>query len=151
MTPTSSARYSPAMVTRRSTRRWLCSWLGALLLFMQLAAAAYACPKTQAEPADDEALMAAMVDCESHRNGQEPTTQPLLCKAHCQQGTDTLQPSTPNGAGDIAVPLALVAVLDWRPLAQLPGPCLAGTTWFNAGASPPGTPPRYLSLQVLRN
>lgn len=139
------------MVIRSSTRRLLCSWLGALLLFMQLAAAAYACP-TGLSAADEAAALAEMADCESHRNGHEPTTQPLLCKAHCQQGTETLQPSsTANDA--VAAPAlpAVLAVLDWRPLAQLPGPRVAGQAFFDAGVLPPGNPPLYLSLQVLRN
>jgi hypothetical protein len=140
-----------SMVTRRSTRRWLCSWLGALLLFMQLAAAAYACPKGSVGADDDAAIIAAMVDCESHRVGDEPASQPLLCKAHCQQGTDTVQSSPTQGVGDAPAPLALVAVLDWRALAQLQSPRLAGTSFIDAGAAPPGSPPRYLSLQVLRN
>jgi hypothetical protein len=142
------------MVIRRSTRRWLCSWLGALLLFMQLAAAAYACP-TGLSPADDAvppAETAAMEGCDSHRNGQEPTTQPLLCKAHCQQGTDTLQPNpAPSDANAAPALAAVLAVLDWRPIAPLHGPRAAGAIGFEPGAAPPGTPPLYLSLQVLRN
>lgn len=138
------------MVIRRSTRRWLCSWLGALLLFMQVAAAAYACPTGRVLPPAGDAT-AAMVDCDSHRNGHEPTTQPLLCKAHCQQGTDTLQPSPANDGGAAPALPALVAVLDWHPLAQLPGPRVAAAASLDAGAAPPGTPPLYLSLQVLRN
>lgn len=146
------------MVIRHSTRRWLCSWLGALLLFMQLAAAAYACPTglaptgDAAPPAVSPAEMAAMEGCDSHRNGQEPTTQPLLCKAHCQQGTETLQPNpAPSDANTVPALTAVLAVLDWRPLAPLHGPRTAAARCLDAGASPPGTPPLYLSLQVLRN
>lgn len=142
------------MVTRRSTRRWLCSWLGALLLFMQLAAAAYACPTGLAPEAGaaTPAEMAAMEGCDGHRNGQEPTTQPLLCKAHCQQGTDTLQPNAaPSDANAAPALTAVLAVLDWRPIAPLHGPCTAAARGLDPGAAPPGTPPLYLSLQVLRN
>jgi hypothetical protein len=138
------------MVIRRSTRRWLCSWLGALLLVVQVAVSAYACP-TVAAPAGDDPAMAEMVGCESHRGSQEPAPQPLLCKAHCQQGTDRLQPPPVDDAGAAPVLLALVAVLDWRPLAQEHGPGTARAASFDPGAAPPGTPPRYLSLQVLRN
>jgi len=43
----------------------------------------------------------------------------------------------------------LLAVLDWTPAA--PAALLARPGALHAGASPPGTPPIYIALQVLRN
>lgn len=143
-------RHTPRLATvnpTRQDRRRLCGWLVVALLFMQLAAAAYACPRGMAGDADS--AMAAMPDCAGASATAMDPGQPLLCKAHCDQGTQAV----------IAVPVVdaptapvLVAILDWSygatlewapPARRHDRPC--------AGAPPPGSPPLYLSLLVLRN
>jgi hypothetical protein len=139
------------MVVDRRQRRWLCGALFAVLLFAQLATAAYACPRTaDAAPAPAApafAAMAAMPDC----SAAQPTTmdpeQPQLCKAHCDQGAQTLGAAT---TVDLPVSPLLMAVLDWsvQALAQpIGGRCCSTVP---SGAPPPGTVPLYLSLLVLR-
>lgn len=117
------------------------------MLFMQLATAAYACP--QLEKARQDLVMAsAMPGCEGMA-GSMDDSQPQLCKVHCDKdarGTASaaLPDLQPNPA---AVHLLMGVVEPVRPL--LPA-CL------NAGQSstqlrPPGAPPLYLALLVLRN
>jgi hypothetical protein len=74
--------------------------------------------------------------------------QPLMCKAHCQPGSQTVHPTPASDAP--ASPL-LIAVLDWRHAALLSAQPAAWTAIASPGASPPGSPPIYLSLLVLRN
>jgi len=123
--------------------RWLSGSMVVVLLAVQFATAAYACPK-QALP--DAGAAAAMPGCD----GTMPmdAEQPLLCQAHCQQGTQTVHPTPVTDAPASPV---LLAVLDWTPTALLPVPPDARPSSLTQGAAPPGSPPRYLSLQVLRN
>lgn len=123
--------------------RWLSGSMVVVLLAVQFATAAYACPK-QALP--NASAAAAMPGCD----GTLPTDaeQPLLCQAHCQQGTQTVHPTPVTDAPASPV---LLAVLDWTPTAWQPLRPEARPSWFSPGASPPGSPPRYLSLQILRN
>jgi hypothetical protein len=135
------------MRPHRRTQRWLSGWLAALLLFTQLMTAAYACPAVAHAPASTQA-MADMPDCAGHRGAAMDPEQPLLCQAHCQQGAQTVHPTPAVDAP--AIPL-LLAVLDWAPALLLPAQCAARSTVLTAGAAPPGDPPLYISLLVLRN
>jgi hypothetical protein len=128
--------------------RWLCSGLAVTLLFMQLATAAYACPATiGAAPAAVE--MAEMPGCDGNMPGTMDPNQPLLCQAHCQQGSQAAHASP---ALDTPSTPVLLAVLDWSLAKGLPAAlstrCLPV---LSAGAAPPGSPPLYLRLLVLRN
>jgi len=129
--------------TRRPTR-WLSSWLGLALLFMQLATAAYACPAAVQAPV----VLAEMPGCSGIMPGAMDPDQPQLCQAHCQQGSQTVQP-TPTS--DVPATPVLIAVLDWRHVALLPTQPACRTSIVTPGGSPPGSPPLYLSLLVLRN
>jgi len=132
-------------LTRRPTR-WLSCWLTAAVLFMQIAAAAYACPAAAATAVP--AAMAEMPGCSGEMSGTMDPDQPQLCKAHCQQGSQTVQP-TP--ASDASASPVLMAVLDWTRAALLPAQQARRTLTAASGSSPPGSPPLYLSLLVLRN
>jgi hypothetical protein len=75
---------------------------------------------------------------------------PQLCKAHCEQGSQTVNAVT---AVDLSSPTLLVAVLDWSARSQARTLPAIGRRYPGAlaGAPPPGSPPLYLSLLVLRN
>ncbi|MFO1213355.1 MAG: hypothetical protein U1E72_01970 [Burkholderiaceae bacterium] len=118
-----------------------------LLLFMQLATAAYSCP-TELRTLHDEATMATMPGCDGNMPRTMDVDLPQLCKAHRQQGEQVV-----GGAplGDWTPLPLLLAVIDWRHSAQ--ADVAPAHPWAVAppGAVPPGSPPLYLSLLVLRN
>jgi len=136
-------------LSRRPTR-WLSTWLTAMLLFAQVAAAAYACPTTAAVSAALEApmAMAEMPGCSGNLHGAADPDLPQLCQAHCQPGAQTIHPTPASDAPTTAV---LLAVLDWTPTARLPAQAAGLVDEISPGTSPPGSPPLYLSLLVLRN
>lgn len=135
----------------RAARRWLSGTLIAALLLMQFAAAAHACDGALRGAAP----MAAASDagCPGHAAGQRadaPADDLALCKAHCERGAQS--------AGAAAAALdagasgaVLVAVLDWAADRPLLAPAANAAPCLSAGAPPPGRPPIYLSLLVLRN
>ncbi len=127
------------------SRRWLAGWLIVSWLFMQLAVAAYACPLDRVGSAVE---MAAMPDCPYGGNVTLDAAAPQLCKAHCERGTQ-LPPS--HMAADAPPAPLLWAVLDWSQQGRLPASLLAMQAQRPSGAAPPGGPPLYLILQVLRN
>jgi hypothetical protein len=131
---------------RRPTR-WLSGWLIVVLLSMQLATAAYACPALLAV-AQAPAAMAEMPGCDGHMPATMDPERPQLCRAHCQQGSQTVHP-TP--ASDAPATPVLLAVLDWTHTALLPTQPAGRAPMAFAGAPPPGSPPLYLQLLVLRN
>ena len=139
------------MRVRRAFKRWVSGGLVMLLLFMQLATAAYACP-AELQALRSAAAMAAMPGCDGNMPRDMDTEQPQLCKAHCQQG-DQVVGATP--AGDWTPMPLLLAVIDWRHAAGVdrqPAHSHAGPhSGPPPGAVPPGSPPIYLSLLVLRN
>ena len=121
------------------------------LLFMQLAVSAYVCPMAQAHGVVAGADMAAMADmpgCHG-KAGMDPA-QGALCKAHCQQGEQVVG-GLHTAAADAPTTAGLVALLDWRvtTLAVHSQAQTAGQALPHC-AAPPGAPPRYLSLLVLR-
>ncbi len=125
----------------RRHRGWLSGWLIALVLFTQLATAAYACP--QLSPA------AAMPDCEGSMPTRMDPDQPQLCKAHCETGKTSVnsQVAAPDAPPAMAVGAALVGIVDVAEAAQL-----AATMPASVADGPPvGSPPLYLSFLVLRN
>ena len=123
-----------------------------MLLFTQLATAAYACPQLSAAPdaaaAAMAAEMAAMPDC-AGMPAQRDADQPQLCKAHCEAGSSSVnsQPAAPDAPAAIALASAVVGVLDVAQAAQRAAAMPAAV----ADGPPPGAPPLYLSLLVLRN
>jgi hypothetical protein len=162
---------------QRHHRRGLSLWLVVALLFMQIATSAYACPggmfmaavaDGQSASLDDDgdqvagtaahhgtgqnaaaAMSPDMVDCDMAAGLDAET--PQLCKLHCEPGNQTpLHASASTDAP--AAPLLFWAVLDWSATALLPQQ-LGNTPRLGvaSGAPPPGAPPLYLSLLVLRN
>jgi hypothetical protein len=95
------------------------------------------------------ALSPDMTDCDMAMGLDADS--PNLCKLHCEPGNQTpLHASASTDAP--AAPLLCWAVLDWSSTALLPQqlghmPRLG----VASGAPPPGAPPLYLSLLVLRN
>ncbi len=135
------------MRLHRSLKRWLSCGLVALLLFMQLATAAYACP-TELRALRAAAATESMPGCDGNMARDMDADQPQLCKAHCQQGEQVV------GATPVydSTPLPLLlAVIDWRQAAQTDLPPARPRSGPPPGAVPPGSPPIYLSLLVLRN
>jgi hypothetical protein len=125
--------------------RWVCLWLAALMFGGQVAASAYACPTMGTEQ-----VAAAMADCAMTGNaGTTDPAQPLLCKAHCEAG----QQSVNSGAGAASVPApALIAALWVRALDVAEAAQIASALPEPQSVGPPaGSPPLYLSLLVLRN
>jgi hypothetical protein len=131
----------------RAFKRWVSGGLVMLLLFMQLATAAYACP-AELQALRNEAAMAAMPGCDGNMPRAMDADQPQLCKAHCQQGEQVVGAAA---AADWTPSPLLLAVIDWRPTAQLSLPPARQWAGPLPGSVPPGSPPIYLSLLVLRN
>lgn len=132
---------------RRRPLRWLSCCLIVALVSIQLAAAAYACPAT-AVAAQAAASMADMPGCDGHVASAMDPDQPKLCRVHCQQGSQTVQP-TP--ASDVPASPVLLTVLDWTQTALLPQQPAGRLPAVSSGAPPPGSPPLYLRLLVVRN
>jgi len=131
---------------RRPTR-WLSGWLIAVLLLTQLVTSAYACPAIVGAMSNAVA-MADMPGCDGNMPAAMDPDQPQLCQAHCQAGSQAAPQTQALDAP--SVPL-LLAVLDWTHALILPARPTARAAAVHPGASPPGSPPLYLSLLVLRN
>ena len=133
------------MFRLRRHRQVFAAFVAALLLYAQLAVAAYSCPGVELPAA---AVAEAMVDCDSHPPGQMDPDQPQLCKAHCDPG----EQSPNSGAGGLLTAgAAALPVLLWvLPQADAPGGLEAPASAPDLGP-PRGAPPLYLSLLVLRN
>ena len=141
-------RLRPMRALRRH-RGWLSGWLITLVLFTQLATAAYACPQLSPAPDDAAAAMVAMPDCDGSMPTSMDPDQPQLCKAHCETGKTSVnsQVAAPDAPPAMAVGAALVGIVDVADAAQL-----AATMPASVADGPPvGSPPLYLSFLVLRN
>jgi hypothetical protein len=137
------------MSMARGLLRRLAVGLMLALLLAQWATASYLCPldaRTAAAPAP---ATAPMPDC----HGMSPGTamdpaQPQLCKAHCEQGTQSVN-VTP--ASEPSPNYGVWLVLDWHLAALPPLHAVGQRACSSVAASPPGAPPIYLALRVLRN
>jgi hypothetical protein len=134
------------MVVGRRHRRVLSGWLILALLFAQFAVAAYACPRATAEPAN-MAAMDEMPGCDGSMAATIDPGQPQLCKAHCERGAQTVNPIS---AIDLPAATSMAAVLDGSPRLLLADAAAARHGPVPSGAPPPGSPPLYLTLLVLR-
>lgn len=119
-----------------------------VLLFAQLATSAYACPTIAAATPTPVAAM-SMPGCDGNMPGAMDPDQPQLCQVHCSQGSQTVQ-SAPSADAPQA-PAVLLVILDWTHSTLAPARCAVRPAAVATGASPPGSPPIYLSLLVLRN
>ena len=130
--------------------RWLASLLMGSLLFMQLATAAYVCPMEGRGDGRAPAI-AGMEGCDMAgmvADAPMDTNQAPLCKAHCEEGSQTPSASPNLNPGTTPV---LFTVLDWAPVNLLPGQPARQAPATRSGAPPPGFPPLYIALQVLRH
>ena len=100
------------MRVHRAFKRWVSGGLVMLLLFMQLATAAYACP-AELQALRDATAMEAMPGCDGNMSRDMDADQPQLCKAHCQQGEQVVGAAP---AADWTPWPLLLAVIDWRPI-----------------------------------
>ncbi|MEO3713673.1 hypothetical protein [Roseateles flavus] len=135
------------MQLAKRLRCWMGSGLSLALLFMQLATAAYACPQLAAASAA-VAMAARMPGCEGMGAGMDED-QPQLCKAHCEKDAQGRALSAvPDLQPNASAPALLMGVV--TPLQPALPPLLQR---MHAGAPlrPPGAPPLYLSLLILRN
>lgn len=137
----------------RAARRWLSGTLVAALLLVQAMVAAHACASVWRGATPPAGAAATDPDCPGHAAKPQSSAPAgddvALCKAHCERGDQAVGAAVPpldNGAD-----LFVVVVLDWRIAAS--GPALAASAMppLPTGAPPPGSPPLYLSLLVLRN
>jgi hypothetical protein len=139
--------YTRCMNAGRRHRRAIAAWVILLLLFMQAATAAYACPQRDMSAS----LAATMEGCEGGAGDPAAMDRqhPLLCIADCEQSA---QASKATSGLDVPA-----ATLRFYALAILPGPIVdspgLGTSGDPAarGEPPPGWPPLYLLNRILRN
>ena len=153
----------PTMVSiRRIVTQWSRRIVGSLivaLLFSQMALAMYACPRQDADAhaasmqmagmtMEEASGMSSMPDCHA-MPGTMDDESPQLCRAHCS-GDGQPAPSLHGldiqsfATHAIWISYPLPVVLDTQPTA---GPRAAYTQLDHRA----GTPPIYLTLQVLRN
>ncbi|MDI4635239.1 hypothetical protein J7U46_19405 [Pelomonas sp. V22] len=135
------------MLLTKRLRRWISSGVLLALLFMQLATAAYACPQLVKE-LQQSAMAMAMPGCEA-MSSQMDQQQPQLCKAHCVKDAQSMGAAT---APDLQPnPAALTLMLGFVEPVEPTLPALQVSRPAGAQAQPPGAPPLYLSLLILRN
>ena len=94
--------------------------------------------------------MSDMPGCEGSQLLVMDPDQPQLCHAHCLQGSHNVSPTPTSDAPASPV---LWAVLDWAATTSVPAPGMLPASRampVTTGASPPGAPPLYLRLLVLR-
>jgi hypothetical protein len=105
------------MPPAKALRRRIASILAAVVLFAQLATAAYACPTTAASAPMRNAEMAGM-PCEQMMAGQAAldAEQPALCFQHCQ--ADTGQPPVDLAQAGTAFMPALVLLFTLAPASR---------------------------------
>ena len=131
------------MTLTRQLSRWISGSLTVALLFMQLATAAYACPRLSR--AADEVI--AIPDCHTMAVEAMDPVQPQLCKAHCSP--EDQSPAAAAAPDLLAHPTALLLrVVEPTPVDE---PALAHSGAAPWLLPPIGPPPLYLSLLVLRN
>lgn len=135
------------MVFSRRLRRWVSGALLMTMLFMQLATAAYACPQLEMALQGSE-MAATMAGCDN-MPAQMDAQQPQLCKAHCDRDAQ----NTSSALAPDLQPNPSAALLLMGSVEPLQSPVLRGTAQGSTAAlpRPPGAPPLYISLQVLRN
>lgn len=112
---------------RSRARRRLASLVAiAALVLTQALVAAHAC--VLAAQADE-----AVEAC--HHGAPEQPSSDTLCKAHCEAGTQTVDPARPLAAPDLGAPLVVRRVDDLARAAS--GPALRLSGWLAHAAAPP--------------
>jgi hypothetical protein len=123
--------------------RWLAVGLALLLAGGQVAAAAYACADAGSEP-----VAVHGPDCAGHAKPAKDAAQPLLCKAHCESGQQTVN----TAAASASVPAPALIDERWmRPIDPVAAEQVAAAMPEAQPVGPPaGTPPLYLAHLSLR-
>lgn len=117
----------------------------AVVLFTQLAIAAYSCPVPLVQ--GEVAMAAEMPDCHGMSSSDDPA-QPQLCKAHCtNEAQSTTRAILPDLQPNPASVTLLVRVLEPIPLPSFTRQLEREPPRARAHESLP----LYLSLHVLRN
>jgi hypothetical protein len=130
---------------RRTIRR-LAVWLMLTLLSAQWAIASYACPRVGPLAPRTET---PQMRCHERAPQSAPDpAQALLCKAHSDQGSQSVNDAP---AQQPSPQFVLWAVLDWDAPTLRAAHGSSLTDVETSCASPPGSPPLYLRLQVLRD
>ncbi|MDE2372460.1 MAG: hypothetical protein KGN16_26070 [Burkholderiales bacterium] len=119
------------------------------LLFLQMATAVHACLRAVAPPLGGHEACAAHERMHAEAAAAQAGAG-ALCQAHCDHGNLSVNQLGHAAAPDLLPQPQLWAVLDWKPLAAAPAPALQRPGALRSGEPPPGTPPIYLSLLVLR-
>jgi len=136
------------MQALRRHRAWLSRGLALVLLFAQLATAAYACPQLSGAEAPAVQAAAAMPDCAGNMpSGMDPE-QPQLCKAHCEADQTSVNSQLAAPDVPVAVGAALPGVVD---LADAAVQRVARMRAVASAGPPDGAPALYLAFLVLRN
>ncbi len=136
-----SAAHKPFAMTRAFLRK-VAAGLAGVLIYAQLAIAAYACPALapavteqagQAAAAPATLMAMPMVHCDDMAGALDPAS-PNLCAEHCKYGQQSDKPAT------LHVPAALLTALyATRPAAITPSPSRPAAATLSAlvAASPP--------------
>ena len=133
----------------RGFLRGLARGLIGVLLFAQLALAAYACPGLAASKASESvmdsgaaAMVAPMPGCDDMVGAMDPESA-NLCAEHCKQGKQSDQAST------LTVPVAMLAVL-YTMAPSLPGKVPARPAAATLSALVAASPPHAILHCVYR-
>jgi hypothetical protein len=136
------------MQVHRAFKRWVCGGVVMLLLFMQVAVAAYACPAELQAPRA-EAEMAAIPGCDGDMPRDMDAEQPQLCKAHCQQGEQAV--GSCERLGTLAAAVGghrLAAGGEGRSVARRPA--RGSAAWRHAAGLTPDLPVPARPAQLAR-
>ncbi len=132
------------MKLAKRARQSICGLLLAALLSMQFAVASYACPQWLLAGGGADA---PAPNCETlAARGEMDSTDPLLCKAHCNAGDLSTGAQTP---ADFSSPV-LALLFAWFDALHAE-PSSASVAAAFKGIAPPGWPPLYLLHRVFRN
>ena len=130
-------------------RRWIASFLAAVLVCLQLATSAYACVTPVNTSHKVVVVMPDMPDCPGMTEIDDQA--PQLCKAHCDRDKFSVNTAP---AADLTPALAVDGLLS-RLVVSLPDAAAEADALPAAMAAhtgpPRGSPPVYLAFLVLRN
>lgn len=124
---------------RKKTRRLMGFLCSAMLVWCQLALSAYACPITSL------ATVAAAAEMPPDCAAEMATKASPLCKAHCEQPSQSSQ--TPG----IDVPPVILISLGAVPLPVTPEQIPAGASLARSPWLADASPPLRIQYQVFRN
>lgn len=125
---------------RKKTRRLMGFLCSAMLVWSQLALSAYACPVTSLATAP-VAAAEMPPDCAA----EMATKAPPLCKAHCEQPSQSSQTPT------IDLPPIILVSIGVAPQPVSPEQIPAGVTLARSPWLADASPPLRIQYQVFRN